>query len=92
MERRFEVIRGLRFECSTMARAIDGAAVVHVRFAGETFGLPLTTLEIGPMCSDARIRRAVAENLMIPLERLAAHVIDRHASGNLTIRPADRFV
>ena len=86
------MIRGLSFECSTMARAIDGAAVIHVRFAGETFDLPLATLEIGPMCSDARIRRAVAENLVIPLERLGDHVVDRHASGNLTIRPADRFV
>jgi hypothetical protein len=75
-----------------MARAIDGATVIHVRFAGETFDLPLATLDVGLMCSDARIRRAVADHLMIPLQRLDDHVIDRHASGNLTIRPADRFV
>jgi hypothetical protein len=86
------MIRGLSFEDSTIGTFTEGASVIHVRFAGETFDLPLETLDVGPMSSDAQIRNAVAANLMIPLQRLDDHVIDRHASGNLTIRPAALFV
>jgi hypothetical protein len=91
IERSFDMIRGLSFEDSTIGKFTNGASVIHVRFAGESFDLPLATLDVGTMSSDAQIRNAVANNLTIPLQRLDDHVIDRHANGNLTIRPAAVF-
>ena len=85
------MIRGLHFQDSTIDRFAEGASVIHVRFAGESFDLPLATLDVGTKSSDAQVRSAVAMNLTIPLDRLDDHVIDRHANGNLTIRPAAIF-
>ena len=81
----------MNFGRSTIARFSRSAAVMHVRFAGEILDLPLDTLDIGPASSDGQIKRAVATGLLIPLERLDNHTIDRHANGNMTIRPEDMF-
>ena len=81
----------LNFSRSTVARFSRGAAVVHVRFAGEVLELPLASLDLGPASSDSQIKRAVATGLLIPLDRLEDHTVDRHSNGNLTVRPNDVF-
>jgi 3-deoxy-D-arabino-heptulosonate 7-phosphate (DAHP) synthase len=84
--------RTLNFSPLTTQRFSAAASVIHVRFAGESFDLPLSSLDIGARSSDEQIRRAVATNLRVPLQRLAEHTIDRHLNGNLTIRPDAVFV
>ena len=66
-------------------------AVVHVRFAGRSFDLPLATLDVGRAASDGDVKRAVAGHLEVPLARLADYVVDRHGNGNLTLRPEAVF-
>lgn len=59
--------------------------MVHVRFEGisRSFAqLPVTTL-----MDDERIKRVLAEQLNVAVERLEAYVIDRTENGDLIIRP-----
>ena len=75
-----------------MAAQLDRAgAVAHVRFAGRSFDIPLSTLDLGPMSADGQIRRSLARYLSVPEFKLDAYVIDRHANGNLTVRPEAVF-
>jgi hypothetical protein len=62
--------------------------LIHVRFAGVNFDLPLSSLDIGTGTSDPKVKRAVATRLMITPDRLDGHVIDRQPDGNLRIRPS----
>ena len=66
-------------------------AVIHVRFAGRSFDVPTGQLDLGIGASDEQIKRAVAQHLEVPLARLADYVVDRHANGNLTLRPEAVF-
>ena len=66
-------------------------AVVHVRFAGRSFDVPLATLDVGRASNDGDVKRAVAGQLEVPLSRLADYVVDRHGNGNLTLRPEAVF-
>jgi hypothetical protein len=74
-----------------MAELLVNDAVVHVRFEGRSFDVTLSDLDIGLGCSDAEIKRAVAGYLETPESRLRDYVIDRHETGNLTVRPAAVF-
>jgi hypothetical protein len=73
---------------ATYSRVNDrDVAVVHVRFAGRSFDVPMLHLDLAFGASDAQVKRAVAGQLEIPAARLNDHVVDRHANGNLTLRP-----
>ena len=77
---------------ATFDRVTDGdAAVIHVRFAGRSFDVPLVNLDLGSGASDAQVKRAVAGQLEVPAARLDDYVVDRHANGNLTLRPEAVF-
>lgn len=76
---------------TNLTRFADRSAVIHVRFAGESFDVPLTNLDIGPASDDARVKQALAGHLDIVPDRLDDHVVDRHANGNLTLRPEAVF-
>jgi len=65
--------------------------LLHVRFEGKSFDLPLQELEVGLGSSDAEIMRAVAEHLDVHENRLRYYVLDRHPTGNLTLRPEAVF-
>jgi hypothetical protein len=65
-----------------------GVTVVHVRFAGQSLDVPMLTLDICSHCPDREIQLAVARYLSLPDGAMIAYAIDRHPSGNLTIRPA----
>ncbi len=66
-------------------------AVAHVRFAGRSFDISLSELDLGAMSADGQIRRALARYLGVPTGKLEAYVVDRHANGNLTVRPEAVF-
>ena len=83
--------RTMNFGEVRFARLADAGALLHVRFAGQSFDIPLATMDIGVASDDAQIKRAIATRLLVAEERLNDYVIDRHANGNLTIRPAAVF-
>lgn len=68
-------------------RAADNEAVIHVRFGGRSFDLALRGRRISVDDNDVQVKHAVAEYLEFPTARLDDYVIDRHANGNLTLRP-----
>ena len=65
--------------------------VAHVRFDGRSRDLPLSELDVGLYSSDAEIKRAVAAYFLVPEAKLRDYVVDRHRTGNLTIRPEAVF-
>jgi hypothetical protein len=74
-----------------MADQLQGEAVVHIRFEGRSLDIPLSTLDVGGFSSDAEVKRALARYLEVPEEKLRHYVIDRHETGNLTVRPEAVF-
>ena len=75
-----------------MTRNIQtNGAVIHVRFAGRSFDVPANQLELGIGASDDQIKRALAQYLEVSVVRLSDYVVDRHANGNLTLRPEAVF-
>ena len=65
--------------------------VVHIRFEGKSVDIPLAEMDLGPQSADADVKRAVARHLEIAEERLHDYVVDRHETGNLTVRPEAVF-
>jgi hypothetical protein len=78
-------------EGGTMAQVLNHLGVVHVRFEGRSLDLPLAELDLGPAAGDADIKRAVARHLDVGEARLRDYVVDRHETGNMTIRPEAVF-
>jgi len=46
---------------------------------------------LGAMSADGEIRRAMARYLDVPNHKLDPYVVDRHANGNVTLRPEAVF-
>jgi hypothetical protein len=67
------------------------AAVAHVRFDGHSFDVPLAELAVGVGDGDRTIKNAVARHLDVNEEHLRDYVVDRHDTGNVTIRPEAVF-
>ena len=65
--------------------------VAHVRLEGKSYDVPLSVLDVSATSSHREIQRAVARYLEISDLRLRDTVIDRHPSGNLTLRPQAVF-
>ena len=74
-----------------MAEQRNGAAVVHIRFEGQSRDIPLADLDVGPLSGDNVIKQALARFLEVPEAKLRDYVIDRHETGNLTVRPEAVF-
>jgi hypothetical protein len=72
-------------------RQNGGVAVVHIRFEGRSHDIPQGDLDIGPASSDNEIKRALARHLEVAEAKLRDYVIDRHETGNLTVRPEAVF-
>ena len=70
---------------------VNNAHVLHVRFEGRSVDIPLGDLDVGPVSLESDIKRAVAEYLEVPVEKFRHYVIDRHETGNLTLRPEAVF-
>jgi hypothetical protein len=64
---------------------------VHVRFDGRSLDIPLEDLDIGAGSAEPEIKRALARHLEVSAEKLRDYVVDRHQTGNLTVRPEAVF-
>jgi hypothetical protein len=74
-----------------MAEQMARENLAHIRFEGRSLDVPLSTLDVGPHSSDADVKRALARYLEVPEGKLRDYVIDRHPTGNLTVRPEAVF-
>ena len=70
-----------------MTKSFDGIRVLRIRFEGRSFDIPLSDLDIGTLSNDAEIKRSFASYLGVVVRKLRDYVIDRHDTGNLTVRP-----
>ena len=66
-------------------------AVVHVRYEGRSVDVPLRDLDVAPGASDGAVREALARYLELPVRDLRGYVIERHETGNWTVRPEAVF-
>jgi hypothetical protein len=74
-----------------MADRQPAVTVVHIRFDGRSIDIPQGDLDVGLASSDTEIKRALARRLEVPEARLRDYVIDRHETGNMTVRPEAVF-
>jgi hypothetical protein len=65
--------------------------MVHVRFQGQSWDLAFGLLDIGDLSNDRDVRQALARYLDVPARKLVAYVVERHANGNITVRPEAVF-
>lgn len=74
-----------------MAEALSASPLLHIRFDGRSADIPLGDLDVGRASGDGDIKLAVARYLDVPVEKFRHYVVDRHETGNLTIRPEAVF-
>jgi hypothetical protein len=74
-----------------MAEQLREGALAHIRFEGRSLDVPLDLLDVGPASSDGAIKSALARYLEVPEARLRDYVVDRHQTGNVTVRPEAVF-
>lgn len=74
-----------------MVARTDGVPMLHIRFEGRSFDVPLGDLDVGAFSSDAEIKRALAGYLDVAEAKFRDYVVDRHETGNLTVRPQAVF-
>ena len=74
-----------------MEKKLHEGAVVHIRFEGRSLDIPQGDLDLGPGSSDTEVKRALARYLEVPEAKFRDYVIDRHETGNLTVRPEAVF-
>jgi hypothetical protein len=74
-----------------MPETNNGTTVLHIRFEGRSQDIPLSDLDVGNLSTDQEIKRALAQYLDIPVDKFRHYVVDRHETGNLTIRPEAVF-
>ena len=68
-----------------------GSAVVHIRFDGRSLDIGQSDLDVGAASTDNDIKRALARHLEVPEAKFRDYVIDRHHTGNMTVRPEAVF-
>jgi hypothetical protein len=74
-----------------MAELLNEGAILHVRFDGRSLDIPLSDLDVGLGSDDRAIKRALAQHLEVPEAKLRDYTVDRHETGNLTVRPQAVF-
>ena len=74
-----------------MVDRIHESPVLHIRFEGRSFDIPLSDLDVGALSSDTQIKQALAQYLDVPEHKFRHYVVDRHETGNLTVRPEAVF-
>ena len=65
--------------------------VLHIRYQGRSFDVPLADLDLGSLSNNAEVKRALAGYLDLDESRLRDYTVDRHQTGNLTVRPEAVF-
>jgi hypothetical protein len=74
-----------------MVARLNDAPVLHIRFEGRSFDIPLSDLDAGAMSTDADVKRALAGYLDVAEAKFRDYVVERHETGNLTVRPQAVF-
>jgi hypothetical protein len=74
-----------------MAERPQAVNVVHIRFEGRSLDVRQGDLDVGAASSDNEIKRALARYLETPESKLRDYVVDRHETGNMTVRPEAVF-
>jgi hypothetical protein len=74
-----------------MPAQLNRSPVAHVRFDGRSLDLPLAGLGVTADADDHDVKCAVARHLEVSEDRLRDYVLDRHETGNLTLRPEAVF-
>lgn len=64
---------------------------VHVRYDGASYDLPLDELKLSEGASDADVREALARHFDVRVDAFRAYVVERHRTGNITVRPEAVF-
>lgn len=65
--------------------------VLHVRFEGRSCDVPLADLDIGNASSDDQVKNRLATYLSVAATRFEYYKVDRHETGNMTVRPEAIF-
>jgi hypothetical protein len=78
-------------EEATVTQLLNQEAVLHVRFDGRSLDIPLGDLDVGTATADREIKRALARHLEVAEGTLRDYTVDRHETGNLTVRPEAVF-
>jgi len=65
--------------------------MLHVRFEGKSFDIPMDTLDIGSGSSDRDVKATLAVYLDVAEFRFRNYVVERHENGNCTVRPEAVF-
>lgn len=74
-----------------MPNLLTDSPVVHVRVDGLSRDVSLEALGLEGRVDDADLKDALARHLELPKAALRDLVVDRHATGNLTVRPEAVF-
>jgi hypothetical protein len=74
-----------------VTQLLNQEAVLHVRFDGRSLDIPLGDLDVGTASGDREIKRALARHLEVAKSALRDYTVDRHETGNLTVRPEAVF-
>lgn len=65
--------------------------ILHVRFEGKSFDIPMTTLDLGSGSGDSQVKVSLANYLDVAESRFRNYVVERHDNGNFTLRPEAVF-
>ena len=66
-------------------------ALLHVRHNGRSVDISLDDLDVGQVSSDREVKEATAQYLNVPVREFRNHIVDRHETNNMTIRPEAVF-
>jgi hypothetical protein len=64
---------------------------VHVRYAGKSYDLPFTDLRLNADAADDDVREALASHFDVSPATFRPFVVERHRTGNVTVRPEAVF-
>ena len=81
----------IRREVTNMIRQAESFGVLHLRFEGRSCDVPLNDIDVGNMASDEQVKNRLAAYLDVPEQRFQFYVVDRHETGNMTVRPEAVF-
>ena len=70
---------------------LNQEAVLHVRFDGRSLDVPLGDLDVGTASEDREIKQRWPVTSRSPRRALRDYTVDRHETGNLTVRPEAVF-
>jgi hypothetical protein len=68
------------------------AAMLHIRYEGQSADLGLAEVDLGDMSTDIEVREAAARYFNVPVTKFAAFQVDRNPqTGDVTLRPQAIF-